>query len=126
MRSVNGEAPHVFAENVEDLQVTYILKNGTSTSQPSNVNDVREVQIELQARNRHPDPRRNVCLILSPGEDRLLVDFRLGPTREAVSRIVPGSYAQRHHRAELEEYVLQAEPELVRIRDGDGVGVEDT
>lgn len=56
MRSVNGEAPHVYAENVEDLQVTYIMKDGSSTSQPGNVNDVREIQIELHARTERQDP----------------------------------------------------------------------
>jgi len=56
MRSVNGESPHVFAENVEDLQVTYVLKDGSTTSQPGNVNDVREVRIELRARTEREDP----------------------------------------------------------------------
>jgi len=55
MRSVNGENPQVFAENVEDLQVIFILKDGSTTSQPSNVNDVREVQIELRARTERQD-----------------------------------------------------------------------
>jgi prepilin-type N-terminal cleavage/methylation domain-containing protein len=56
MRSVNGESPQTFAENVEDLQVTYIMKDGSTTSQPGNVNDVREVQIELLARTERQDP----------------------------------------------------------------------
>jgi hypothetical protein len=56
MRSVNGGTPQVFAENVEDLQVTYIMKDGSTTSQPGNVNDVREVRIDLRARTERQDP----------------------------------------------------------------------
>ncbi len=56
MRSMNGQTPEVFAENVEDLQVSYILKDGSTTSQPSNINDVREIQVELQARTERQDP----------------------------------------------------------------------
>jgi prepilin-type N-terminal cleavage/methylation domain-containing protein len=56
MRAVNGQTPQVFAENIEDLQVTYIMKDGSTTSQPGNVNDVREIQVELCARTERQDP----------------------------------------------------------------------
>jgi prepilin-type N-terminal cleavage/methylation domain-containing protein len=56
MRSANGQTPQVFAENVEDLQVTYVMKDGSVVSQPVNVNDVKEIQIELRARTERQDP----------------------------------------------------------------------
>jgi prepilin-type N-terminal cleavage/methylation domain-containing protein len=57
MRSVNGQAPQVFAENVEDLQVDYYMKDGSITTDPGNVNDIREVQIQLEARTDRQDSK---------------------------------------------------------------------
>jgi len=56
MRSRDGFAPQVFAENIEDLQVAYIMRNGTITANPDTLQNVRALQIELRARTERQDP----------------------------------------------------------------------
>jgi hypothetical protein len=55
MRSTNGLPAQAFAENIEDFQVLYLMKDGSTTSTPSSLDDVRVVQIELRARTRRQD-----------------------------------------------------------------------
>lgn len=43
--------PQVYAENVTDLQLSYRLRNGTTTSSPIMVSEVREISISLTARS---------------------------------------------------------------------------
>jgi len=57
MMEIPGRAPQVFAENIEDLQFRYRMKNGIITDQPVLVDDIREVLIEITARSDHPDYR---------------------------------------------------------------------
>jgi hypothetical protein len=57
MRAINGYPAEVFAENVEDLQATYILNDGSITNTvPSDLDDIRILQFELQARTDRQDP----------------------------------------------------------------------
>lgn len=56
MRSINGFSAQVFAENVEDLQALYIMKDGTATSEPDSLDNVRALKIEVQARTERQDP----------------------------------------------------------------------
>ena len=55
MRSTNGLPAQAFAENIEDFQVVYLMKDGSTTSTPSSLDDVRVVQIELWARTARQD-----------------------------------------------------------------------
>ncbi|HOD66522.1 MAG TPA: hypothetical protein PKW75_00070 [candidate division Zixibacteria bacterium] len=52
---VPGQTPQVFAENVEDLQLQYRMKNGLVVDVPVVVSDVREVLISITARSNRPD-----------------------------------------------------------------------
>lgn len=42
-----GGAPQVYAENIDDFQVTYRMKNGLVLDAPINVEDIREIQLSL-------------------------------------------------------------------------------
>jgi prepilin-type N-terminal cleavage/methylation domain-containing protein len=55
MRVINGLPAQVFAENVDDFQVVYFMKDGSTTSAPGSLYDVRAIQIELQARTERQD-----------------------------------------------------------------------
>ncbi len=55
MRVINGLPAQVFAENVEDLQVTYIMNDGTTTSVPDDVLDIKTIHISLQTRTERQD-----------------------------------------------------------------------
>ena len=55
MVSVPGEPPHVFAENISDLQFKYRLKNGVVVDVPILTEDVREVLISVTGESRYPD-----------------------------------------------------------------------
>jgi hypothetical protein len=57
MRSIDGLPAQVFAENVEDLQVVYIMKNGSTTAQPDSLENVRALEIEIRARTDRQDPK---------------------------------------------------------------------
>ncbi len=56
MRSTNGLPAQAFAEDIEDFQVVYLMKDGSTTSAPASLGDVRVVRIELWARTRRQDP----------------------------------------------------------------------
>ncbi len=51
-----GQPPQVFAEDIEDLQFRYRMKNGMVLDEPVVTDDIREVLISLTARSRGSDP----------------------------------------------------------------------
>jgi Tfp pilus assembly protein PilV len=55
MIELPGHSPQVYAENIEDLQFRYTMKNGTVTAAPAIAADIREVSIELTGRTDNPD-----------------------------------------------------------------------
>ena len=55
MISIPGESPHVFAENISDLQFRYRLKNGVVVDVPVLTSDIREVIISVTGQSRYPD-----------------------------------------------------------------------
>ena len=54
-RGVKGSGAKTLADNIEDLQFTYILKDGTETSQPTDMTQVRMVKIVMTARSDKVD-----------------------------------------------------------------------
>lgn len=56
MRARDGENPEVFAENIEDLNFSYILTTGDTLSVPGNFSKLRSVTISLVARTERSDP----------------------------------------------------------------------
>lgn len=56
MRAEDGLPAQVFAENIEDFQAAYVMKNGTTTTDPDTLQNVRALQIELRARTERQDP----------------------------------------------------------------------
>lgn len=56
MIQIDGTTPMVYAENIEDLQFSYVLKNGNVVDEIDIKSLVREVKISLQARTDTPDP----------------------------------------------------------------------
>jgi hypothetical protein len=50
-----GEAPEVFAENIESLDFEYFLEDGTSTSVMANPSLVRMIGIHIVAKSFRPD-----------------------------------------------------------------------
>lgn len=56
MIQVNGLTPEIYAENIEDLQFNYVLKNGNMVDSIDIKSLVREVKISLRARTDSPDP----------------------------------------------------------------------
>jgi type II secretory pathway pseudopilin PulG len=55
IRGVKGSGAKVLADNIEDLQFAFILKDGTETSQPTDITQVRMVKIEMTARSNKQD-----------------------------------------------------------------------
>jgi hypothetical protein len=55
MLELPGRAPQVYAENIDDLQFRYTMKNGMVVDVPPIPSDVREVEIILSARSEKPD-----------------------------------------------------------------------
>ena len=47
--------PVPVADNITSLSLQYTLKNGTVTSAPANLADIRKVNISITARTTHPD-----------------------------------------------------------------------
>jgi hypothetical protein len=43
------------ADNIANLFLQYTLKNGTVTSAPANLADIRKITISITARTTHPD-----------------------------------------------------------------------
>jgi len=56
MMKLPGLSPQIYAENIEDLQFQYRMKNGIVVDVPAIVDDVREVSVTLVARTENPDP----------------------------------------------------------------------
>jgi hypothetical protein len=56
MMELPGQPAEVYAENIEDLQFQYTMKNATTLDVPTLVPDIREVLISLTARTANPDP----------------------------------------------------------------------
>lgn len=50
-----GEAPEVYAENIEHLDFVYYMEDGTSTSMYTNPADVRMIEINVRAKSFRPD-----------------------------------------------------------------------
>lgn len=50
-----NQTPQIYAEDIEDLQFTYVLKNGITVDEPVLKNDVRQIGIELKARTPETD-----------------------------------------------------------------------
>nr|MBN2276895.1 hypothetical protein [candidate division Zixibacteria bacterium] len=51
-----GQTPAVYAENIEDLQFRYRMKNGSIIDQPVIIDDIRAVSVGILARSNNPDP----------------------------------------------------------------------
>jgi type II secretory pathway pseudopilin PulG len=56
MMQLVGQPPAVYAENIEDLQFRYRMKNGNIVDVPIISEDIREVILSLTARIDKPDP----------------------------------------------------------------------
>ncbi|SYZ74566.1 hypothetical protein TRIP_C90194 [Candidatus Zixiibacteriota bacterium] len=56
MLKVPGKAAQVYAENIEDLQFQYTMKNGATVNLPAIVDDIRAVKISLIGRSSRTDP----------------------------------------------------------------------
>ncbi|UCD17257.1 MAG: hypothetical protein JSV44_12540 [Candidatus Zixiibacteriota bacterium] len=56
MMQLPGRPPQVYAENIEDLQFRYRMKNGMILDVPAIADDVREVRLSIIARAKEPDP----------------------------------------------------------------------
>lgn len=55
MMQVSLQKPQVYAENIDDLQFRYTMKNGTTTDAPAIASNIREVEITISARSAKPD-----------------------------------------------------------------------
>ena len=55
MLELPGQAPQVYAENIEDLQFRFTMKGGAIVNVPPSAADVREIHIDLTARSDKPD-----------------------------------------------------------------------
>jgi hypothetical protein len=56
MMQIVGQPPAIYAENIEDLQFRYRMKNGGVIDVPIIAEDIREVLMSLTARIEKPDP----------------------------------------------------------------------
>jgi hypothetical protein len=56
MVELPGQGPQIYAENIEDLQFRYRLKNGAIVDVPTITTDVREVLFSLTAKTEKADP----------------------------------------------------------------------
>ena len=56
MMQLVGQTPQVYAENIEDLQFLYVMKNGTIVDVPVTAADIRSVRMSLTGRSSKPDP----------------------------------------------------------------------
>lgn len=55
MRTIRGSGTKELAENIEDLQFQFVLADGTETSQPADVSQVRMVKIRMTSRTDKTD-----------------------------------------------------------------------
>jgi type II secretory pathway pseudopilin PulG len=58
MISLPGKSPHVYAENITDVQFSYRLEDGNVVNEPIATEDVREILISVTGRSAEPDPDR--------------------------------------------------------------------
>ncbi len=56
MMQLLGQTPQVYAENIEDLQFRYVMKNSAVVDVPVSTADIRSVRISLTGRSARPDP----------------------------------------------------------------------
>ncbi len=56
MMQLPGQAPQVYAENIQDLQFRYRMKNGAIVDVPAITENIREVLFTIIARIEKPDP----------------------------------------------------------------------
>jgi type II secretory pathway pseudopilin PulG len=68
MIAVRGQAPQIYADNIPDLEFSYILSNGAEVEEPPLAYMIREVLISVDARNNKQDnefqtPYRNRTLV---------------------------------------------------------------
>jgi len=56
MLQLPGRGPQVYAENIEDIEFRYTMKNGLTVDVPVIIEDIREVRIILTARTGIADP----------------------------------------------------------------------
>ena len=56
MMQLPGQTPQIYAEDIENLQFQYRMKNGTIVDVPAIPEDIREVSVLLTARTGKPDP----------------------------------------------------------------------
>jgi len=56
MVQANNKTPQVYAENIEDLQFQYVMKNGMVVDATPLSADIREVRITIQAHTNESDP----------------------------------------------------------------------
>jgi len=56
MMQLPGQAAQIYAENIEDLQFQYRMKNGTIVDVPVIQGDIRGVLFSLTAKTEKPDP----------------------------------------------------------------------
>ncbi len=50
-----GQQPEIYAENIEDLDFTYYLEDGTVSSQLTNLDDVRMIGIDVTSKSQRSD-----------------------------------------------------------------------
>ena len=55
MIHIMGQPPHVFAEDITDLQFQYCMKNGAVVDVPTVIDNIREVSILVMGRSHKPD-----------------------------------------------------------------------
>ena len=55
MLQISGQAPQVFAENITNLNFTYVLDSGQTVDLPADASDIREVLISVDAITGRPD-----------------------------------------------------------------------
>jgi len=59
MVQAQGHVPQVFAENISDLQFSYRMKNGQVFDEPTIVENIREVMIDVTGRSNVPQYGEN-------------------------------------------------------------------
>jgi hypothetical protein len=55
MRTIKGAGSKVLADNIEDLQFSFVLADGSETSQPADISQVRMVKIQMTSRTDKSD-----------------------------------------------------------------------
>ena len=74
MRSMKGSGTKVLADNIEDLQFSFVLVDGTGTSQPADISQVRMVKIQITSRTDKVD-----CEFGSDGYRRRTLESEVMP-----------------------------------------------